>query len=76
MNLNRRFTAIGLACGMALTLGLSAQAQTNMKISIAVGQNSHQGVAIDVFAKEVEKRHQLAAIKVQNLLLRRAGLRA
>jgi tripartite ATP-independent transporter DctP family solute receptor len=56
MNLNRRFTAIGLACGMALTLGLSAQAQTNMKISIAVGQNSHQGVAIDVFAKEVEKR--------------------
>ena len=56
MNLNRRFTAIGLACGMALTLGLPAQAQTNMKISISVAQNSHQGIAIDTFAKEVEKR--------------------
>jgi tripartite ATP-independent transporter DctP family solute receptor len=27
-----------------------------MKISISVAQNSHQGVAIDTFAKEVEKR--------------------
>ena len=56
MNLNRRLTAIGLACGLAMTLGMSAQAQTNMKISISVAQNSHQGIAIDTFAKEVEKR--------------------
>ncbi|MET0335439.1 MAG: TRAP transporter substrate-binding protein [Rhizobacter sp.] len=34
----------------------AAQAQTVMKISISVGQNSHQGVAIDTFAREVEKR--------------------
>ncbi len=43
----------------ALVLALAAQpafAQTNMKISISIAQNSHQGVGIDVFAKEVEKR--------------------
>jgi TRAP-type transport system periplasmic protein len=34
----------------------SAQAQTTMRISISIAQNSHQGVAIDTFAKEVEKR--------------------
>jgi tripartite ATP-independent transporter DctP family solute receptor len=33
-----------------------ASAQTTMKISISVAQNSHQGVGIDVFAREVEKR--------------------
>jgi TRAP-type transport system periplasmic protein len=42
-----------------LSLGaFAAQAQTNMKISISVAQNSHQGVAIDTFAREVEKRTQ------------------
>jgi len=44
----------------ALALGLApaapALAQTNMKINISVAQNSHQGVAIDTFAREVEKR--------------------
>ncbi|MGV3568951.1 MAG: TRAP transporter substrate-binding protein [Ramlibacter sp.] len=33
-----------------------AQAQTTMKISISTAQNSHQGIAIDTFAREVEKR--------------------
>ncbi|MEP7205821.1 MAG: TRAP transporter substrate-binding protein [Casimicrobiaceae bacterium] len=33
-----------------------AAAQTTMKINISLAQNSHQGVAIDTFAKEVEKR--------------------
>ena len=49
-----------IAIAMALTLGATAVtlAQTAMKISISVAQNSHQGVAIDVFAKEVEKRTQ------------------
>jgi TRAP-type transport system periplasmic protein len=44
----------------ALTAGLvmssAALAQTTMRISISVAQNSHQGVAIDTFAREVEKR--------------------
>ena len=44
----------------ALSLGLvfvgSTAAQTTMRISISTAQNSHQGIAIDTFAKEVEKR--------------------
>ena len=44
----------------ALSLGLafvgSTVAQTTMRISISTSQNSHQGVGIDTFAKEVEKR--------------------
>jgi tripartite ATP-independent transporter DctP family solute receptor len=34
----------------------SALAQTAMKINISVAQNSHYGVAIDTFAREVEAR--------------------
>lgn len=47
-----------LALGFGLAFGLvaGAAAQTTMKISISTSQNSHQGVAIDTFAKEVEKR--------------------
>jgi tripartite ATP-independent transporter DctP family solute receptor len=49
-----------LAAAAGITLGVAplapALAQTNMKISISIAQNSHQGVAIDTFAKEVEKR--------------------
>jgi len=47
-----------LAAGLVLGMGMAcaAFAQTTMKISISTAQNSHQGVAIDVFAKEVEKR--------------------
>ncbi len=47
-----------LIVGMSLAMGFmaSASAQTTMKISISTAQNSHQGVAIDVFAKEVETR--------------------
>ena len=47
-----------LVLGLALAAGFvaSASAQTTMKISISVAQNSHQGVAIDTFAREVEKR--------------------
>jgi TRAP-type transport system periplasmic protein len=52
MKLNRLFLAATLAIGFVA----SAAAQTTMKISISVAQNSHQGVGIDVFAKEVEKR--------------------
>ncbi len=52
MKLNRLFLAAVLSFGFVA----SAAAQTTMKISISVAQNSHQGVGIDVFAKEVEKR--------------------
>lgn len=34
----------------------TASAQTTMRISVSTAQNSHQGVAIDTLAKEVEKR--------------------
>lgn len=52
MKLNR------LAAGLVLGLGMAcaAFAQTTMKISISTAQNSHQGVAIDTFAKEVAAR--------------------
>ena len=47
-----------LLVGMALGLGFiaSVSAQSTMRISISTAQNSHQGVAIDTFAREVEKR--------------------
>lgn len=55
----------GLAvAGAAALAPLAAQAQSPMRISISVAQNSHQGVAIDTFAKEVEARTQ-GRIKVQ-----------
>ncbi len=47
-----------LVVGLSLAVGFmsGAAAQTTMKISISIAQNSHQGVAIDTFAREVEKR--------------------
>ncbi|MGB3289049.1 MAG: TRAP transporter substrate-binding protein [Burkholderiaceae bacterium] len=53
-----RRTTVGLmlsvmAAGMAMSS--SASAQKVMRISISSPQNSHQGVAIDTFAKEVER---------------------
>ncbi len=52
MKLSTLFAASVLAMGFIA----SASAQNSMEISISVAQNSHQGVAIDTFAKEVEKR--------------------
>lgn len=47
-----------LVIGLSLAVGFvaAAAAQTTMKINIAIAQNSHQGIAIDTFAKEVERR--------------------
>src|SRR3546814_6104507 len=47
-----------LLFGLCTIFGLmvGANAQTTLRISIATAQNSHQGVAIDTFAQEVEKR--------------------
>ncbi len=43
--------------GIALAFASQgASAQTVMRISVSTAQNSHQGVAIDTLAKEVEKR--------------------
>src|SRR5438034_705483 len=42
-----------------------ALAQTALKMNISVAQNSHYGVAIDTFAREVEKRTN-GRYKVQN----------
>ena len=52
MKLNR--LALGLVLGFAISG--AALAQTVMKINISTSQNSHQGVAIDTFAKEVAAR--------------------
>jgi tripartite ATP-independent transporter DctP family solute receptor len=52
VKLSRLFAALALG----FVMGAPALAQTTMKISISVAQNSHQGVAIDTFAREVEKR--------------------
>lgn len=51
-----RMGATALALALAAGFSTMAAAQTTMRISISIPQNSHQGVAIDTFAKEVEKR--------------------
>ncbi len=52
MRLSRLFAALAVG----LVMSAPALAQTTMRISISTAQNSHQGVAIDTFAREVEKR--------------------
>ncbi|WP_313295869.1 TRAP transporter substrate-binding protein [Diaphorobacter sp.] len=55
--MQRRKIALGMGLAIgAFTMSAHVNAQTTMRISISVAQNSHQGVAIDTFAKEVEKR--------------------
>ena len=51
-----KFSRLVLALTLSAGFIASAAAQTTMRISISVAQNSHQGVGIDTFAKEVEKR--------------------
>ncbi|WP_249222769.1 TRAP transporter substrate-binding protein [Noviherbaspirillum sp. L7-7A] len=51
-----RMGASALALAVAAGFSASAMAVTTMRISVSIPQNSHQGVAIDTFAKEVEKR--------------------
>ena len=59
-----KLKAIVSAIGVAAALTLSQGAWAQMKISISVAQNSHQGIAIDTLAKEVEKRTN-GRIKIQ-----------
>ncbi len=51
-----KFSKLVLALTLSAGFIASAAAQTTMRISISVAQNSHQGVGIDTFAREVEKR--------------------
>jgi TRAP-type transport system periplasmic protein len=53
-----------LFCAIAALTSGVAFAQSSMKISISIAQNSHQGIGIDTFAKEVEKR-TAGRIKIQ-----------
>jgi TRAP-type transport system periplasmic protein len=48
--------AFALSFPAALGACPDAAAQTTLRINIAIAQNSHYGVAIDTFAREVEKR--------------------
>jgi TRAP-type transport system periplasmic protein len=54
MRIPTLFFALALVAAGSLPLPTSAQ--TTMKINISVAQNSHYGVAIDTFAREVEAR--------------------
>ncbi|MBK9704012.1 MAG: TRAP transporter substrate-binding protein [Betaproteobacteria bacterium] len=58
MRTSRLFMALMASLGAALLSATPAAAQTNMKINISIAQNSHQGVAIDTFAREVERAHR------------------
>ncbi len=49
-------TTLMAASVLAMALASVSQAQTVMRNSISVAQNSHQGVGVDVLAQEVEKR--------------------
>jgi TRAP-type transport system periplasmic protein len=59
MKFARLLTAVSGAVVLTvggLVISSAVSAQTTMKISISVAQNSHQGIAIDTFAKEVDRR--------------------
>jgi TRAP-type transport system periplasmic protein len=57
-------TFVAAVAGAALPAA-PAIAQETMKMNISISQNSHYGVAIDTFAREVEKRTS-GRYKVQN----------
>jgi tripartite ATP-independent transporter DctP family solute receptor len=62
----RLLCAITAACAAVLALpGAPAMAQTTLKMNISLSQNSHYGVAVDTFAREVEARTG-GRYKVQN----------
>jgi TRAP-type transport system periplasmic protein len=52
----KTLTRLAAALALGAMFTAPALAQTTMKISISVAQNSHQGVGIDTLAREVEKR--------------------
>ena len=60
----KKLTLLAAALAVAALAPLGASAQTAMKISISIAQNSHQGIGIDTLAREVEKRTN-GRIKIQ-----------
>jgi TRAP-type transport system periplasmic protein len=60
MTIAFRLPALALAAALAagLTFSWPVLAQTTLRINIALAQNSHYGVAIDTFARDVERRTQ------------------
>ena len=66
MRISRLLGTLTLACAAALALPAApAVAQTTLKMNISISQNSHYGVAVDAFAREVEARTG-GRYKVQN----------
>jgi tripartite ATP-independent transporter DctP family solute receptor len=59
------FRVLAIVVGAGLLGPTGASAQTTLKMNISVAQNSHYGVAIDAFAREVDKRTS-GRYKVQN----------
>ena len=60
----RKIAFVG-ALAVTVLAALPAAAQTTLKMNISLAQNSHYGMAIDAFAREVEQRTQ-GRYKVQN----------
>jgi len=66
MRIPRLLAVLALTCAAALALPVApAGAQTTLKMNISISQNSHYGVAVDAFAREVEARTG-GRYKVQN----------
>ncbi|MEO8674325.1 MAG: TRAP transporter substrate-binding protein [Casimicrobiaceae bacterium] len=65
MRLPRFALPVVLVAALAGVPAAPAAAQETLKMNISISQNSHYGVAIDTFAKEVEKRTN-GRYKVQN----------
>jgi tripartite ATP-independent transporter DctP family solute receptor len=65
MTLRRPLCVLALAAVIVALMPIAASAQTTMKMNIALAQNSHYGVAIDAFAREVETRTS-GRYKIQN----------
>src|ERR1700674_1938883 len=67
MRLPHSFYVLPAIVGAMLSLlpAAPAVAQTAMKMNISVAQNSHYGVAVDTFAREVETRTN-GRYKIQN----------
>ncbi len=55
MTIARRLATLAVVV-LCLGFACSASAQTALRINISLAQNSHYGVAIDTFAREVERR--------------------
>src|SRR5258705_11185651 len=61
----RMYYRCALALAMAITTVAVAHAQATLKMNISGAQNSPYGVAIDTFAREVDKRTS-GRYKIQN----------